>query len=78
MKIIISIVVVMFYAVIGCVISEMVDGEYDPLYILFWPIVIACFIPIWIVSGILEGFGWLSRRLKKYKIEKRWEEEEKL
>lgn len=43
MKIIISIVVVMFYAVIGCFISEMVDGEYDPLYILFWPIVIACF-----------------------------------
>lgn len=67
MKIIISIVVVMFYAVIGCFISEMVDGEYDPLYILFWPIVIACFIPIWIVSGILKGFGWLSRKLRKYK-----------
>ncbi len=65
MKIIISIVVVMFYAVIGCFISEMVDEEYDPLYILFWPIVIACFIPIWIVSGILEGFGWLSRRLMR-------------
>ena len=85
MKIIISIVVVMFYAVIGCVISEKVDEEYDPLYILFWPIVIACFIPIWIVSGILEGFGWLSRRLRKRKsvyahidqnIEKRWASEE--
>lgn len=57
MKIIISIVVIMFYAVIGCFISKMMDEEYDPLYILFWPIVIACFIPIWIVSGILEGFG---------------------
>lgn len=87
MKIIISIVVVMFYAVIGCVISEKVDEEYDPLYILFWPIVIACFIPIWIVSGILEGFGWLSRMLKKHKIvyanidqniENRWASEEML
>lgn len=87
MKIIISIAVVMFYAVIGCVISEKVDGEYDPLYILFWPIVIACFIPIWIVSGILEGFGWLSRRLRKHKstyayidqnIENRWESEKML
>lgn len=67
MKIIISIVVIMFYAVIGCFISKMMDEEYDPLYILFWPIVIACFIPIWIVSGILEGFGWLSRRLRKHK-----------
>lgn len=87
MKIIISIVVIMFYAVIGCFISKMMDEEYDPLYILFWPIVIACFIPIWIVSGILEGFGWLSRRLKKRKseyahidqnIENRWESEEML
>lgn len=87
MKIIISIVAVMFYAVIGCFISKMVDEEYDPLYILFWPIVIACCIPIWIVSGILEGFGWLSRRLKKRKseyahidqnIENRWESEEML
>lgn len=67
MKIIISIVVVMFYAVIGCFISEMVYEEYDPSYILFWPIVIACFIPIWITSGILEGFGWLRRRLRKRK-----------
>lgn len=50
MKILISIVVVMFYAVIGWSISEMVDEEYNPLYILFWPIVIACCIPIWIVS----------------------------
>ena len=87
MKIIISIVVVMFYAVIGCFISKMVDEEYDPLYILFWPIIIACFIPIWIVSGILEGFGWLSRRLRKHKsvyahidqnIENRWASEEML
>lgn len=87
MKIIISIVAVMFYAVIGCVISEMVDGEYDPLYILFWPIVIGCFIPIWIVSVILEGFSWLSRRLRKHKsvyahidqnIENRWASEEML
>ena len=35
MKIIISIVVIMFYAVIGCFISKMMDEEYDPLYILF-------------------------------------------
>lgn len=67
MKIIISIVVVMFYVVIGCFISKMMDEEYDPLYILFWPVMIACLIPIWIVSGILEGFGWLSRRLRKRK-----------
>ena len=83
MKIIISIVAVMFYAVIGCFISEMGDEEYNPLYILFWPIVIACFIPIWIVSGILKGFGWLSRKLRKHKsmyahidqnIEYRWDD----
>ncbi len=67
MKIIISIVAVMFYAVIGCFISEMVDEEYDPLYILFWPIVIACFIPIWIMSGVLKGFSWLGKKLRKYK-----------
>lgn len=87
MKILISIVVVMFYAVIGWSVSEMVDEEYDPLYILFWPVMIACLIPIWIVSGILEGFGWLSRRLRKHKsvyahidqnIKKRWVFEEML
>lgn len=87
MKIIISIVVIMIYAVIGCFISKMIDEEYDDVYILFWPIIIACLIPIWIVSGILEGFGWLSRRLRKRKsayaridqnIEKRWVSEEML
>jgi hypothetical protein len=57
----------MIYAVIGCFISKMIDEEYDDVYILFWPIIIACLIPIWIVSGILEGFGWLSRRLRKRK-----------
>lgn len=67
MKIIISIVAVMFYAVISCFISEMVDEEYELLCILLWPIVIACFIPIWIVSGIFKGIGWLSRKLRKYK-----------
>lgn len=87
MKIIISIVVIMIYAAIGCFISEMIDEEYDDVYILFWPIIIACFIPIWIVSGILEGFGWLSRRLRKRKsayaridqnIENRWAPEKML
>lgn len=87
MKIIISIVVVMLYVVIGCFISKMIDEEYDDVYILFWPIIIACFIPIWIVSGVLEGFGWLSRRLGKRKsvyahidqnIENRWASEEML
>lgn len=67
MKIIISIIAIMFYAVIGCFISEMVDEEYDPLYILFWPMVIACYIPIWIISGILKGFSWLGKKLRKYK-----------
>lgn len=67
MKIIISIVAVMFYAVISCFVSKKADGEYDPLYILFWPIVVACFIPIWIVSGLFKGIGWLSRKLRKYK-----------
>lgn len=87
MKIIISIVVIMIYAAIGCFISKMIDEEYDDVYILFWPIIIACFIPIWIVSGILEGFGWLSRRLRKRKsayaridqnIENRWAPEKML
>lgn len=87
MKIIISIVVIMIYAVIGCFISKMIDEEYDDVYILFWPIIISCLIPIWIVSGILEGFGWLSRRLRKRKsayaridqnIENRWASEKML
>lgn len=81
MKIIISIVAIMFYAVIGCLVSQKVGGEYDPLYILLWPIMIAIFIPIWIVSVILECFGWLGKKLRKRKrvyahidqnIEKRW------
>lgn len=87
MKIIISIVVVMLYVVIGCFISKMIDEEYDDVYILFWPIIIACFIPIWIVSGVLEGFGWFYKKLCKRKstyahidqnIENRWASEEML
>lgn len=87
MKIIISIVVVMLYVVIGCFISKMIDEEYDDVYILFWPIIIACFIPIWIVMGILKGFGWFYKKLCKHKstyahidqnIENRWASEKML
>lgn len=67
MKIIISIIAVMFYAVIGCFVSRKVYGEYDPLCILLWPIVVAIYIPIQIICGTSKGFGWFYEKLCKYK-----------
>ena len=83
MKIIISIIAVMFYAVIGCFVSKKVYSECDPLCILLWPIMAVIYIPIHIICMTSKGFGWFYEKLCKHKgththidqnIKNRWDD----